>query len=201
MNETIGIGALAESLVGTFGKTGGRNLLLQNLRSGALSCTCDEFYSLNPSAYSMATYPDSAVNFALPPDFWSWDWSHDGEVIILPLGLLDPLSLVADWAGGNFSFSGSYRRGHVLQVRRAMGVKMDRAQAFGFMKLNNVSPSQSTVPTRATDDQLADLCDVYLGQGLNSETAFTIFKKSPLREGIKRAVFRAAFAKQKALVG
>ena len=71
MSEIVPLGDVLQQSESTFGFSGAILQLLQALRQGEVIGICSEFYGLNASAFSGATFPDEAFDLALPTAFWA----------------------------------------------------------------------------------------------------------------------------------
>lgn len=124
------ISTIAVAASRTFGEEGGRAQITARLRNGIAQATCRRFIGVNPSSFSLTSYPDDAADYALPSDFWGFRHLElQGETVLPQRNPWDRWTVLADWASGNFAISGSYQRGQRPCVRRAEGVYFNGEEA------------------------------------------------------------------------
>lgn len=142
MEDLASLGATLRNLKSSFGISGAVNQLLQALWSGELTGVCDQFHGLNASNRSILELPNEAENFVLPTQFWGHaQWQNDGETIVQAANQpFDPWAFNADWHNGNFCVSGSRRRGNLPIFRKAMGVRLRKAEVTAFLAKRGIAP-------------------------------------------------------------
>lgn len=180
------------------GALAARQQLVIALRSGEIKSVCATFHGVNPRAYCGVAYPDSAQNFEISADFWRPStWALDGENLLSVDDRGDRWTTCAAWDRGDFSLSGSYRRGRLPVMRRAVGVTLSRASANTLLTRYGVPTSalvsgERMSPNEATAWHLAwikERMDSGLPCGENiAEPAFLA-----ANPGNGRAVSRPAF--------
>lgn len=142
------------ALESALGALGARQQLVIALRSGAAIATCATFHAVNPRAYCIVPYPDSAQNYEIPPDFWHPStWALEGEQPLSADRRGNRWSTCASWENGEFSISGSHCRGRLPVMRRAVGVTLSLADARGLLAKYGVSAKSLVAGERMSAEE------------------------------------------------
>jgi len=132
--DSISIFELQRALEPSLGLAGARQQILVALRSGEITGVCKSFVGMNPNSFSNSEYPEAAKGYRLPTGFWApTSWSVDGEQTMSSRAS-DPWSTNTSWERGDFTISGSRRRGSIGIVQRAIGVTIARAEASSLLR-------------------------------------------------------------------
>lgn len=189
---------IARALESALGALGARQQLVISLRSGDFTAVSTTFHGVNPRAYSIVPYPDSAQDYAIPPEFWHpTTWALEGEQPLSADSRGNRWSTCASWEKGEFSISGSHCRGRLPVMRRAVGVTLSRTDAHALLARCGVSAKLLVAGERMSVDEattwivawIRSRIDAGLPTGENhAEPAF--LAENP---GNGRSVFRPAY--------